>query len=185
MPTLLRRQRGTTSASPDQDLVRRAQAGDRAAFATLYERHGAAIARVAHSRLEAAAADDAVAETFIRAWRGLPRYRDTGKPFVAWLHGISRNVINDTHRANARTQPSSEIEPAAIADLADDEAARVDLARAIGQLPKKQQRVIELKYLVGMTNDEVAAELGMTAGAVNTMQWRGLQNLADLLGGER
>ena len=43
------------------------------------------------------------------------------------------------------------------------------------------RQVIELKYLVGMTNEEVAAAMGTTPGAVNAKQWRALKALADVL----
>ena len=55
------------------------------------------------------------------------------------------------------------------------------LRGAIEHLPTEQRQVIELKYLVGMTNEEVAAAMGTTPGAVNAKQWRALKALADVL----
>src|SRR5213592_2286931 len=55
------------------------------------------------------------------------------------------------------------------------------LRGAIDHLPTEQRQVIELKYLVGMTNEEVAAAMGTTPGAVNAKQWRALKALADVL----
>ena len=55
------------------------------------------------------------------------------------------------------------------------------LREAIDLLPTEQRQVVELKYLVGLTNDEVAAALGTTAGAVNAKQWRALRALERLL----
>jgi DNA-directed RNA polymerase specialized sigma24 family protein len=48
-------------------------------------------------------------------------------------------------------------------------------------LPDDQRQVVQLKYLAGLTNGEVATTLGTTIGAVNTRQWRALRALAGLL----
>src|SRR5213080_3094221 len=127
----------------ERALVRRAQDGDRDAFGDLYRTHLPAISRLVRFRL-GAEDQDAVSEVFLRAWRGLRSYRDTGVPFAAWLYGITRRG-------------------------------------AIEHLPTEQRQVIELKYLVGMTNEEVAAAMGTTPGAVNAKQWRALKALADVL----
>jgi len=170
-----------SGASPDDKaLVLRAQGGDRGAFADLYRSHAPAVARLARSRLSPAAAEDATAESFARAWASLGRYRDTGRPFVAWLYGIARHVITDAHRADARVRPTDDLDDLddpAVDGHSDRRAGQLDLYAAIGRLKGKQRQVVELKYLAGLNNDEVAAALGTTPGAVNTMQWRALRNL--------
>jgi RNA polymerase sigma-70 factor (ECF subfamily) len=165
----------------DRDLVSRAQGGDRPAFAELYTRHGPAVLRLARSRLDRSAADDATAETFARAWRALDRYRDTGAPFVAWLYGIARHVIADSQRAAMRVQPCDELHQPPLADPAERHVEYVDLRAALPQLPARQRHVIELKYLAGLDNEQAAVALGVSAGAVNTLQWRALRNLQRLL----
>ncbi len=139
------------------------------------------MARLARSNLPPSAAEDATAETFARAWASLGRYRDTGRPFVAWLYGIARHVIADAHRARARLRPAADVEPATSPDPGEREAGYVDLRRAIGRLKGRQRRVVELKYLAGLDNAEVAAALRTTPGAVNTLQWRALRNLERML----
>ena len=159
------------------DLVERAQAGDRAAFGQLFEIHHAAVHRVATSRLGPAMAEDATAETFTRAWHALPRFQRTGAPFAAWLYAIARNVAIDTLRRERRT----EHEPGAVDDLTVDpwpaNDDRIRLYESLARLPEEQRLVIELKFLVGLTNEEVAAALGKRPGAVNTQQWRALRAL--------
>ena len=174
----------TPTQTAEAALVARAQDGDREAFAQLYSHLGPAVQRLALARLPASAADDATAETFIRAWKALPRYRNKGLPFVAWLYGIARNVIADVHRAAARTQPTAEVEGTASVDPTDLQVERLDLQAAISKLPKRQRQVIELKYLAGLNNDEVGAALGKTPGAINAVQWRALQGLRQILEGE-
>jgi RNA polymerase sigma-70 factor (ECF subfamily) len=165
----------------DRGLVRRAQDGDREAFGRLFQLHHAAVFRMVRFALGSGGADaeDAAAETFVRAWKALPRYRDTGVPFVSWLYGIARHVVADEHRRGMRTEPRDALPDVGRLELHDD---RLDLATAIERLPEEQRLVIEMKYFAGLTNPEVAALLGTTTGAVNARQWRALKTLNATLG---
>jgi RNA polymerase sigma-70 factor (ECF subfamily) len=159
-------------------LAERAKSGDRDAFGELYRACYAPLLRAARFHL-GAAAEDVVAETFIRAWAGIDRYRDTGAPFIAWLHGIARHVVADELARRRRVEPRAE-PPEHSKELSVDE--RLTLAQAMDRLPQQQRQVLELKFLVGLTNSEVAAALGKTTGAVNAKQWRALEALRKTLG---
>ncbi len=161
----------------ERALVRRAQDGDRDAFGELYRTHLPAVARLVRFRL-GGPDEDAVADVFLRAWRGIGGYRDRGVPFAAWLYGIARHVSVDELRARGRVEPVEEVP-----DRAEDPmtAELLTLHGAIEHLPTEQRQVIELKYLVGMSNEEVAAVTGTTPGAVNSKQWRALRTLANVL----
>lgn len=160
------------------EVVRRAKAGDRDAFETLYRVHHPAVSRLCRFYL-GSDIGDAVAEVFFRAWRGLPRYTETGAPFAGWLYGIARHVAVDELRRRGRSVPLAEVPDRAGPDPMMNEW--FDLRRAIERLPREQRRVVELKFLVGLTNDEVARLVGTTPGAVNAKQWRALRTLAGLL----
>jgi len=162
----------------ERALVARAQDGDQDAFGVLYREHVGAVSRVVRFRL-GREDEDAVSEVFLRAWRGLGAYRDTGVPFAAWLYGIARHVAVDILRTSGRTEPRADVPDREVDPMI---AEMLTLHDAIGQLPTEQRQVIELKYLVGMTNAEVAAALATTTGAVNAKQWRALKALADVLG---
>jgi len=159
-------------------LVEQAKRGDRDAFAELYRLHHARIFRMARLHLGdlGDGAEDAVAETFLRAWAALPRYRDTGAPFVAWLFGIARHVVLD--ELGRRVMPRGELPERTRGWTVDD---RLTLAQAMERLPAEQRRVLELKYLGGMKNGEVASALGKSKGAINAMQWRALGSLRQIL----
>jgi RNA polymerase sigma-70 factor (ECF subfamily) len=163
-----------------QALVRRAQAGDRDAFGEIFMELHPRILRLARVRLRGAAADDAAAETFLRAWSGLARYRQTPAPFAAWLYGIARHVIADIGRK--RPDPAEHAADPVADDFAPASIARVRIAAGLASLPDEQRRVVELKFFMGLTNDEVARALGKSAGAVNAQQWRALENLRRALG---
>lgn len=161
-------------------LVDKAKRGDRDAFAELYRLHHARIFRMARLHLGdlGDGAEDAVAETFLRAWAALPRYRDTGAPFVAWLFGIARHVVLDEVARGRRVMPREELPERARGWTVDD---RLTLAQALDRLPAAQRQVVELKYLAGMRNEEVASALGKSKGAINAMQWRALGALREIL----
>jgi RNA polymerase sigma-70 factor (ECF subfamily) len=161
----------------ERALVARAKDGDRDAFAALYRDHMAAVARLVRFRL-GREDEDVVSEVFLRAWRGLGSYRDTGVPFAGWLYGIARHVAVDALRASARTEPRAELPDRAVEPMT---AELMTLHDAIAHLPTEQRQVIELKYLVGLSNAEVAAAMDASTGAVNAKQWRALKALADVL----
>lgn len=163
-----------------QDLVEKARSGDRDAFGEIYRTYRGSIYRLASVSL-GAGAEDVVAETFLRAWQGLPRYRDRGVPFAAWLYSIARHVVVDQLRIRGRVQPHDTVPDEPVRDEPDQ---RLDLAAAIAALPDKQRMVIEMKYLLGLTNPEVAKALRTTTGAVNAKQWRALQSLQKILEAE-
>lgn len=172
---------GNEGVDDDSSLVDLACGGDRDAFGELFRRHYAAIFRVARSRLPDTAAEDAAAETFARAWKALPRYRRTGAPFVSWLYAIARHVAADMAKAAQRAQPEADVDRGSV-DPWSGSDDRLRLRAALDALPEEQRQVIELKFLVGLTNDEVAAALGKKPGAVNAQQWRALRALERLLG---
>jgi RNA polymerase sigma-70 factor (ECF subfamily) len=169
---------GSDERSRERALVRRAQDGDREAFGELYRTHLPAVARVVRFRL-GAQDEDVVSEVFLRAWRGIGRYRDTGVPFVGWLYGIARNVAIDELRGRGRSEPRDVLPDRELDPMT---AELMTLRDAIDRLPTEQRQVVELKYLVGCTNDEVAAAMGTTPGAINAKQWRALKALVDLIG---
>jgi len=163
------------------ELVERAKQGDAEPFGEIFRMYHDNIFRFARFRLGGReAAEDAVAETFTRAWSGLPRYRPTGAPFVSWLYGIARHVVADIGTAERRVEPRAEFADEAV-ESALSTADRIVLDQAISRLPEKQRQVIELKYLVGLTNEEVGAALGKSPGAVNAQQWRALEALKRLM----
>ncbi len=154
-------------------LVMAAREGDKDAFGRLYRLHHAAITRMVRFHL-GADHEDAVSDVFVRAWSSLPRYRDTGAPFVAWLYGIARHVVADEIRRRIRTVPSDRLPDRASPFSGDD---NLMIAEALAKLPAEQRQVIELKFLLGMKNPEVAGALRISTGAVNAKQWRALSAL--------
>jgi RNA polymerase sigma-70 factor, ECF subfamily len=158
-------------------LVERSGKGDSEAFAEVYRLFHGKIYRLARFHL-GAQAEDAVSETFLRAWVAIPTYRKTGAPFAAWLYGIARHVVSNLRAARRREEPRSQLPDEA---LEADPSERLALRREIDRLPPTQRYVIEAKFLVGVSNRELAVALGKTVGAVNAIQWRALRTLSTRL----
>jgi len=166
-----------TETMEERELVGMARQGDQDAFGKLFLAHYGAIFRLARASL-GEGAEDIASETFVRAWVALPRYRDTGAPFVSWLYGIARHIVVDEVRRRVRVQPHEDIVTGTFEHPSED---RLTLAAALDDLPDEQRQILELKFFLGLTNDEVGAALGKTPGAVNTQQWRALQALRKVM----
>ncbi|HEY1643506.1 MAG TPA: sigma-70 family RNA polymerase sigma factor [Streptosporangiaceae bacterium] len=95
-----------SETTPDRGTRPTADADADAAIRQLYGRHASALRRyVARYCADRATADDIVQETFIRAWRHLPRLSADDRPVRPWLFRVARNLLIDADRA-ARVRPA-------------------------------------------------------------------------------
>ena len=142
--------------------------------------------RVAERIVGRAEADDAAAEAFARAlasWRRVGRlpYRE------AWLLRVTANVAVDMAR---RRRPSVDVDVAgglegdAGLEESDRVADRVALAAALGLLAPRQREVVVLRFVAGLSVDQVAGALRISANTVKTHSSRGLDALRRVLGEE-
>lgn len=168
-------------------MARRASAGDRRAFAALYDRHVDAVYRYAYFRLRIdAEAEDVTSEVFHRALVAMPRF-EPRRPFLAFLYTIARNVIADRMR---RERPQASFDDALAhasdapgpEDLASagDDVRRLRLA--IARLTPLQQEVIVLRYLESRSTKETAIVTGKPESTIRGIQMRALAALRELLG---
>lgn len=167
---------------PDEQLVRRAQRGDRWAFETLVERHQHRLftlaARVLGSRDDAA---DAVQEALVRAWLALPKFRRDAR-FSTWLYRICLNAAHDL-RQKRRIEPAAEPpEPADPRDRFADSELSDDLQRALGALDETYRVAVVLYDVLGCSYAEIAELTGVAEGTVKSRIFRGRSELADRLG---
>jgi RNA polymerase sigma-70 factor (ECF subfamily) len=133
-------------------------------------------------------ADDVAQEVCIAVMSALPRYRDVGRPFSAFVFGIASHKVSDAHRGASRdfSQPV-EVLPDVIdsandpeqAALAADRAARVH--ELLGTLSDIQREVVLLRVAVGLSAEEAGAVLGMSPGAVRVAQHRALNRLREMV----
>jgi RNA polymerase sigma-70 factor (ECF subfamily) len=160
------------------ELVSAAHGGNRAAFASLYERFHRVVHAVALARVPACDAGDVVQDVFADAWRKLARLRDP-EAFPGWIVAIARNRATDLAR---RPRPVD-----VTADLAIDPPPRVEAAaalRAIRELPETYRETMILRLVEGFTGPEIAEHTGMTPESVRVHLHRGMKLLRERLGGE-
>ena len=151
------------------ELVERAQRGDHEAFDVLagaaYHRLYAIARRILR---DGYAAEDAVQDTLVRAWRDLWGLRDPGA-FDAWLHRLLVRSCVDQQRRARRTRLDVAVEPLDHPEPSDDLARLADrdeLDRAFLKLTIEQRAVIVLTHYVGLSGPEVGRILGIPTGTV-------------------
>ncbi len=170
-----------------QRLVTLAKDGDTDAFEKLYLQFFLPIYRYTAFRVSSEAAEDIVADVFVKAWEKLHQYKPhKGVPFGAWLFRIARHTVIDTYRRDRDFEEVSE-------DLADpDTFNRADTAtrnrdilrivrEALDQLPRRYREILVLSYIANLPHHEVARVLRMTEGGVRTLKFRALRKLEALL----
>ncbi|MGC1213409.1 MAG: RNA polymerase sigma factor ShbA [Micromonospora sp.] len=183
----------TTVIEPE--LVRRAAAGDPGATATLLTEVRPGLVRYCRARLGRiggayTTADDVAQEVCLAVLRALPRYRDQGLPFAAFVYGIAAHKVADAQRAAIRdsavTPTDTPLERPDQSPGPEQQAVATDLARRLSvlldRLPDVQREIILLRVAVGLSADEVATIVGMTAAAVRMAQSRALARLRTLAG---
>jgi RNA polymerase sigma-70 factor, ECF subfamily len=174
----------------DEDLLARVADGDRDAFGDLYKRYARPVLGLALRRLgDRGRAEDATQEAFASVWRAARTYRRDRGPVAPWLYAVARNAIADRGRASARLEPPAEaVDMPSDAPGPDDHAEQSWVAwrvhRALETLPESERTVLELAYWRGLSQSEIAGELGIPLGTVKTRTRAGLARLADELEGE-
>lgn len=170
-------------------VVAEAVAGDRNALREVLEIVRPIVLRYCRARVGnvergGLSADDVAQEVCLAAITALPRYRDRGRPFLAFLYGIAAHKVSDAHRAAGRdlafpaeTVPerwSADGDPERLV-LEADSVSR--MSQLLEVLPNKQREILILRVVVGLSAAETAAAVGSTTGAVRVAQHRALSRL--------
>jgi len=152
---------------PDAALVRRAQAGEVAAFEELYHRHcGRVYALCLRMSGEPSEAEELAQEAFVRAWEKLASFSGRSA-FGSWLHRLTVNVVLGHWRSSGRRRQRV----VAIAEVTHidpqhrpEPRMRVDLERAISTLPAGARTVFVLHDIEGFTHPDIAEMTGLAVG---------------------
>lgn len=171
----------------DSTLIAAAKAGDREAFAELYRIHSQRVYRhICYITGDPHEADDLTNETFIQAWKSIPKYEDRGVPIEHWFlrighrmathHLKRRKPVQDIE--NVRLEDPSDRQPERLAELAGDIA---ELRAAVLELPEAHRQVIIWRFIEGLSYEEVANMLGKSTGAIRVIQFRALRQLREIL----
>jgi RNA polymerase sigma-70 factor (ECF subfamily) len=166
-----------------------ARRGDGDAYASLVRAHSDIAFRTAMLiTQDAAEAEDAAQDAFVKAWRALGRFRE-GDPFRPWLLTIVANEARNRRRSAGRrtalalraSRPSGEQEGSAEAAVIAGES-RAALLAGLGRLREDDRLVLGCRYLLELTEAETAAALGVRPGTVKSRTSRALGRLREELG---
>ena len=172
----------------DAEAIARARGGDVAAYEDLVRRYQDVALRTAYLVCPETDADDAVQEAFLKAHAALPRFRD-GAPFRPWLLRIVANEARNRRRSAGRRTGLAQraadvagppVEPSPAHDyLAAEE--RTALYAAINTLRDEDREVIGARFLLELSDAEIAAALGIPRGTVKSRTSRALGRLRQAL----
>jgi RNA polymerase sigma-70 factor (ECF subfamily) len=167
-------------AGTEAALVRAAQAGDRAAFGTLYSQfariiHGILLAHVSNTD-----AEDLLQDAFVRAMEQVRGLREPAA-FGGWLASVARRTAFDHHR---RMHPEAGL-PAEIPGGERPDGEAFEVLAMIQRLPESYCETLVLRLVEGMTGPEIAERTGLTHQSVRVNLCRGMKLLREQLGGKR
>jgi RNA polymerase sigma-70 factor (ECF subfamily) len=173
---------------PDRELVERARAGERAAFDLLVARYQRRLLRLVLRLLrDQAEAEDVVQETFLRAYRALPRFRGDAA-FYTWLYRIALNGARSTIlRRRQRTAPHgmapSQL-PAPVPEIGTPESMLLSkqvmqtIDAALEALPLELRTAIVLREIEGLSYEEIAQIMECPLGTVRSRIFRAREAIA-------
>lgn len=173
----------TTALDDATELARRFAAGDERALAEIYGQWSSLVFSLAIRSLgDATDAEDVTQKVFVAAWQGRERFDPARASLSAWLVGITRHTIADTHQARTRERAiteqvtaitGDETAPAPEVDLAD----RLLIADEMARLDPLPRAVVRLAFFDDLTHLQIAERLQIPVGTVKSHIRRSLNKL--------
>jgi RNA polymerase sigma-70 factor (ECF subfamily) len=177
----------TSWAEDDAELARRLKSRDPHALGELYDRYGRLVYFLIHRLVaDTSAAEDMVQETFLKVWNSIYSFEPARGPLGRWVVSVARNRAIDYLRSweGRMAQGAFPIqewdEPSAPGNVESDlmNADRVRALRsAMTRLSGRQQTILNLAYVEGLTQMEMAERLKRPLGTIKTWVRAALQTL--------
>lgn len=175
-----------SAGDAEAQLIERAKRRSPSAWAEIYDASYRKLYRYCYARTsDQGVAAELASRVLLEALEGIDRYVYRGRPLLAWLYRIARNVVSDHLRARRRESKAMEEaaslldrhEPSPAAQVAD----RHDIQAALQHLTEDQQQVIVLRYFAGFTTAEIAQAMDRSERAVYSLEVRALAAMRRLL----
>ena len=166
----------------EADEIVRAASGDKLAMSALITRHSPAIYALAFRMLgRASDAEDVVQETFLRAWKALPRWQAKAK-FSTWLHRVALNLCYDQLRRPREplfAEPPEQVDTETVPPEAHLQSTqtRTAVETALSNLPERQRAALTLTALQGHSNAAAAEMMSLSVRALESLLARARRGL--------
>ena len=173
-----------------KDLMRRAKAGDTAAFALLYENFYTPIFRYVFRKVsDRELAEDITQTVFMKAFKARENFNTAGPSPIAYFYTIARNLVTDTYRKKDKAAvtidsqkdedfweriPDSERDP--MAHAIEKESA-LGIQELLNTLKPSHREIIEMKFIKDLSNSEIASQTGKSEANIRQIQVRALRKL--------
>lgn len=172
----------------EKNIINRAARGDTAAFEELVNAYQCAVYRIClRSGLSSADAEDAAQDTFVKAWQALPRFRGDCR-FSTWLYRLAANAAIDVARRQKRHCDTDDIDEIPLPDSGDTPQQELEKREAVESVRKALAAVKEeyrtallLRYMQGLSYEEIGKALRLPAGTVKSRINRGKAQLKEIL----
>jgi RNA polymerase sigma-70 factor (ECF subfamily) len=169
----------------DNDLARRLKSGDALAMSDLYDRFGAAVYAIALRMVrDPGIAEDLVQETFIRIWNGIQLFDEGRGALGSWVAAVTRNRVLDYIRSLEWRMMQAACDLNRVDRHLTRNIPREDeslqspaLTKAVTGLADNHRRVLELAYLEGLSQSEIAERIDRPIGTVKTWSRGALKSL--------
>jgi RNA polymerase sigma-70 factor (ECF subfamily) len=178
----------------DSELAAQVAVGSAEALEVLYTRYGRLVLSFTTRMVgDRESGEELVQEVFVRVWRQAGAYSPERGTFVTWLLSIAHNLAIDMLRKRQRRpQRADAADPVLLLEQVADSSPSLEhyaelshlrdrIGEALRILPDSQRRAIELAYVRGLTQREIAEETGDPLGTVKTRMRLGMQKLREHL----
>ena len=150
-----------------------------------YAAHGAELFRLALRSLnDTGLAEEAVQDTFLRAWRAAERHDPSVGSLRTWLFAICKNVIIDLHRSRSvrpivAKQDKAEAGKESVdpADPIEETLAAWQIEEAFGRISEEHRQALVETYYKGRSYKELAEEIGVPEGTLRSRVFYGMKAL--------
>lgn len=171
----------------EQDIIKRIKQGRREAYAELVDAYKGALFNLAYRVSgNAAEAEDAVQEAFVRAYSGLQTFQEK-KKFFPWLYAICLNILRDSSRKQARRESgfsdAATFHPAEIPGPGTQVESRelaAWLEKALTALPLKLREAVVLRYVEELSFKDVAQILKISENAAKKRVYHAIEKLQQM-----
>ncbi len=160
-------------------LLLAAQAGERNAFATIYERFARVVHGIVIGQCSTTEAEDVTQEVFLVIQRKIGQV-ESAEALPGWICRVARNAAIDYVRRDARRPTIVALPEVPAREQGDDRLAQHMLER-VRELPEAYRKTLVLRLVEGMSGAEIATVTGMTHGSVRVNLHRGMAMLRERL----